>query len=224
MNKYVLLLIPALACVLLGSCRSPYQPTAEDVIRSGENNLQARNYEQAVSYFLRVIDIESGNPRGYTGAAEAFVMLGYHYRAIETLRLGAGRIPGNQAIRDMLAELLEQEDSGFVTATDPNGSSDQPEPDEVYEALSDAGLRGEWQDTITGLYIYFDGFRLLHLDGLDARYQLDDNNIILLYGYSGQLLDNARFEYQPADDTLVLVLWSESLGGYYHARYYQKVS
>ena len=45
--------------------------TAADYLDLGEKYLLEMNYEQALVQFLKAIEIEPMNPRGYTGAAEA---------------------------------------------------------------------------------------------------------------------------------------------------------
>jgi len=81
--------------------------TPECLISLGDRFLLEQNYEQALVKFLRVIEIEPMNPRGYTGAAEAYLGLGQLYEAVAILQLGLERT-GADEIRDMLNMLISE--------------------------------------------------------------------------------------------------------------------
>ena len=49
--------------------------SADELLALGEKYLLELNYEQAIVYFTKVIEIEPRNLRGYTGAAEAYIGL-----------------------------------------------------------------------------------------------------------------------------------------------------
>jgi tetratricopeptide (TPR) repeat protein len=79
--------------IVLSSCATPTQPlTAAELLDLGEKYLLELNYEQALVQFLRVIEIEPMNPRGYTGAAEAYVGLGQTDNAIAILEQGLNTV------------------------------------------------------------------------------------------------------------------------------------
>ena len=112
MKRTILLLITIiLTSTLLFSCAAPQPPqtalAAAELLDLGERFLLDLEFEQALVQFLRVIEIEPMNPRGYTGAAEAHIGLGNTARAREVLEQGLEQIPGNHTLGDMLEELDE---------------------------------------------------------------------------------------------------------------------
>jgi len=84
--------------------------SVEELLELGEKYLLELNYEQAVVQFLKVIDIEPMNARGYIGAAEAYIGLGEEEKAIDILRQGLKILPDNQTIQDMLDALINSID------------------------------------------------------------------------------------------------------------------
>lgn len=78
---------------------------ATELLDLGEKYLLELNYEQALVQFLKVIEVEPMNPRGYTGAAEAYVGLGDTTSAEEILKKGFAVLPNNSEIQKKLAEL-----------------------------------------------------------------------------------------------------------------------
>ena len=86
---------------LFASCNKQERPlTAAELLDLGEKYLLEMNYEQAIVCFERLIEVEPRNPRGYTGAAEAYVGLGDYSSAISILKLGAERVTRNTYLRD----------------------------------------------------------------------------------------------------------------------------
>jgi len=81
------------------------QMSAIELLDFGEKYLLEMNYEQAVVYFLTVIEIEPMNPRGYTGAAEAYVGLEQLDNAISVLQDGLKILPNNIEIQVKLDEI-----------------------------------------------------------------------------------------------------------------------
>jgi VWFA-related protein len=73
----------------------------------GEKYLLDLDYEQALVQFDLVITIEPRNPRGYTGAAEAYIGMGDIDSAIAILRQGLELLPDNAEIQAMLDELTK---------------------------------------------------------------------------------------------------------------------
>ncbi|MDR0220224.1 MAG: tetratricopeptide repeat protein, partial [Lachnospiraceae bacterium] len=81
--------------------------TAEGFLDLGEKYLLDLDYEQALVQFDLVIIIEPRNPRGYTGAAEAYMGMGDIDSAIAVLRQGLEVLPDSAEIQAMLAELTK---------------------------------------------------------------------------------------------------------------------
>jgi tetratricopeptide (TPR) repeat protein len=87
-------LAAALTLALFTACSKIAAPvTAAEFISLGEKYLLELDYEQAVVQFLNVIEIEPKNPRGYIGAAEAYVGLEKYDEAAGTLQNGVAELP-----------------------------------------------------------------------------------------------------------------------------------
>lgn len=104
-RKVALITIIVILLTMLTACAKPEkQLSVTELLDLGEKYLLEMNYEQAVVQFLKVIEIEPMNPRGYTGAAEAYVGLGQIDTAIEVLEQGLGRT-GDSSIQKMIEKL-----------------------------------------------------------------------------------------------------------------------
>ena len=77
MKRITLIVLCAVIFVpLFSACTKPELPlTVAELLDLGEKYLLELNYEQALMQFFKVIEVEPMNPRGYTGAAEAYVGL-----------------------------------------------------------------------------------------------------------------------------------------------------
>jgi len=105
-----------LSITLLMSCAKPEQPlTINEIIDLGEKYLLELDYEQALVQFLNVIEVEPMNPRGYTGAADAYMGLGQLINAIAILNDGLRVIPTNSNLK--LA--IERIDPTLIIASSP---------------------------------------------------------------------------------------------------------
>ena len=104
-RKVALITIIAILLTMLTACAKPEaQLSVTELLDLGEKYLLEMNYKQAVVQFLKVIEIEPKNPRGYTGAAEAYVGLGQINKAIEVLEQGLGRTR-DSSIKKMIEKL-----------------------------------------------------------------------------------------------------------------------
>jgi len=118
----LLLIFLFVISVTIGCAEAEKPISVAELLELGEKYLLELNYEQAVVQFLKVIDIEPMNPRGYMGAAEAYIGLGDEDSAIDILRQGLERLSNNEEIRGMLDELLSNLQAGedvpneYVTA------------------------------------------------------------------------------------------------------------
>jgi hypothetical protein len=97
--------------LVLASCAKPLGSlSVAELLDLGEKFLTEMNYEQAIVYFERLIEIEPKNPRGDTGLAEAYIGFGDTDRAIEALRKGLELLPDDLAIAEMLGDLLHEQE------------------------------------------------------------------------------------------------------------------
>jgi outer membrane biosynthesis protein TonB len=130
MKRFVSLIIATVLLLTVAcACARPVQAqAAAELLDLGEKYLLELNYAQAAVKFLRVTEIEPKNPRGYLGAAEAYIGLGEPDKAIEILKMGLDALPRDAEIIAML-DALEQvgaepsPEQAIALATEP-----MPEP------------------------------------------------------------------------------------------------
>lgn len=99
-----LALLVVLGSVILDMNRAANSP--ERLISLGEKYLLEMDYEQALVQFLKVIEIDTMNPRGYTGAAEAYIGMGQSEMAKAVLEQGKEATGGDKSILNMMDELV----------------------------------------------------------------------------------------------------------------------
>jgi hypothetical protein len=133
------LLFAVLIFSLIAACsRADKLLTTAGFLDLGEKYLLELNYEQALVQFLKVIEIEPMNPRGYTGAAESYIGLGQPDMAEEILRQGL--------------EIVAPEDTG--TLTDMLGLLGEPqleeEPPEITPEPALISVNDGEEATLTG--------------------------------------------------------------------------
>ena len=107
MKKRVLIIaVIIIVAIAIAACAKPVQTLSiSELLDLGEKYLVEFNYKQALVQFLKVIEVEPMNPRGYTGAAEAYIGLDDTERAIEVLSQGLERLPDDITIKAMLDDL-----------------------------------------------------------------------------------------------------------------------
>ena len=134
------------ALSLATACASQDKPlTAGELLSLGEKYLLETDYEQALVHFTKLIEIEPMNPRGYTGAAEAYVALGEDEKALEVLQQGLAHT-ADSAIEEMLAQLTaspEPEPTEIPAPTATPESSEEPAPEPTEEATPEPASTDE---------------------------------------------------------------------------------
>jgi len=158
--KHVLLILLLLLPLGLyaGCAAESLDLSAAERLALGEKHLLALEYEQAVAQFLVVIDLEPMNPRGYTGAAEAYVGLGQTEQAIVILRNGANHV-SDDSITALLNRLLPP-----APAPTPNPGMSEAEKAPLRQQLAQ-----DWKPIVEMLSLPFtvDGITL-GVSGIDA--------------------------------------------------------
>jgi len=105
-NRLSSIIAIILFIIVFSGCQSTEKSlSAAELLSLGEKNLLELDYEQALVHFLKVIEIDPKNPRGYTGAAEAYVELGDIDIAITILKKGMDE-SGDDTVITMVEELL----------------------------------------------------------------------------------------------------------------------
>jgi thiol-disulfide isomerase/thioredoxin len=192
---YVVLIVLLLLSVITSCSKQVASLTAVELLTLGEKYLLELDYEQAVVQFLNVIEIEPKNPRGYIGAAEAYIALGETDKAIDVLLEGQKILPGNADIQAGLDKLVPPVSAfgltadniitlqignpnmtlnGVYTAIDANGNTPQS-----LDGSTLVPLRGTLEtiggtvtyDGFTGIVSakYGDNLAELKFDSTDAR-------------------------------------------------------
>ena len=90
MRRIIALLTTSVLLVsVLAACSKPLSTlSATELLEIGEKYLLELDYEQALVQFLKVIEVEPMNPRGYTGAADSYSGLGQQVESINIVRSG----------------------------------------------------------------------------------------------------------------------------------------
>lgn len=188
---FTLLSSVILLSILFSSCGTADAPNnVAKLLDLGEKFLFEQNYEQALVQFLKVIETEPMNPRGYTGAAEAYVGLERISDAIAVLEKGIAVIGPEAGIQGMLDRLQE---TGHVEAeqeTDAISELDEtPEPESLFEqapASEPAEVSMSQPITITG---YIDDISVLFAEKFNEYREQYENEETILAGSTCILFD-----------------------------------
>ena len=108
----ILIMLAACGCGRAAPTAGGAVQSVAELLSLGEKYLLELDYEQAVVCFTRVIEIEPMNPRGYTGAADAYVGLGRSADAIAILEKGLHELPGDTQLQGMLDDIRPSEPEG----------------------------------------------------------------------------------------------------------------
>ena len=216
-KKTIAPLMALLMIISLFGCNKPAQPmTAGEYLSLGEKFLLELDYEQALVQFLKVIEIDPMNPRGYTGAAEAYVGLGQMDDAVAVLLQGLDAIPGDAGIQAMLDGLSSSAASEQIATENEPGNSSEPtqivtenEPGDIAEPTQrerDMAAYSALNDDDKAL---LDRFAMLHLakdyDGTLALWSEDGVISAIESLMSDDEENNGWKRYRIDDETRVSV-------------------
>ena len=104
MTKKIIALTLVLILVLTACATADRPLTAAELLDLGEKYLAELNYAQALVQFTKLIEIDPKNPRGYTGASEAYMGLGDKQKAADVLTQGMA-IVSAEDLSDLQARL-----------------------------------------------------------------------------------------------------------------------
>jgi len=204
------LLIAAAVIFAVSYNRNAESPAS--LLRLGERYLLDLDYEQALVQFLRVIEIDPMNPRGYTGAAEAYIGLGQRDDAIDVLELGLERT-GDRSIERMLDRVQgdgearsdgnvrrsSRPDDNDSPGTDPHTDEDDTETDE-YDLPDDTNslLLGTWSYSV----VFEHGYNIGTVTFYDTnRYSFEEvfhgND-----GNTGDAIGSGSYSFDAVDSIL----------------------
>ena len=147
--------LAAIAAVVIvfsgGTAERPL--TVAELLEVAERYLLEGNYEQALVEFIRVIETDPMEPRGYTGAAEAYVGLDNFDDAIDVLHQGLNILPDNLEILEMLDVVEDMLGSDYDIMR-----TESEFPVRTIEELGDTIVRAGtfWEDwwNLRGLFAY----------------------------------------------------------------------
>ncbi len=108
---FSIILVVALTLTLFTSCAEPAEALTTIYLNLGEKYLTDLNYEEAIVYFNKVIEVEPKNARAYLGSAEAYVAMGDIDSAIAILEQGIAVVDDPTELQAMLAELLGENEA-----------------------------------------------------------------------------------------------------------------
>jgi len=144
--------------------------SAAELLDLGEKYLLENDYEQALVQFLKAIEIEPGNARGYTGAAEAYIGLSDKNSALNVLRQGIDNLPDDEEIVAILEGLTEidvnqdtQSEQIPETTTEPIPTPDSRSVISPINILANMSKAER-----TALNTFFSNFSEVCLDEFDA--------------------------------------------------------
>jgi len=127
----VSVLCALLVCALVVLIASPtlFKPfeslTIDELLDLGSKYLRDLDYEKAVLYFERAVQVDPRNPASYIGLALSCLGLNQNDKALEILREAAALFPDNREIAALLDSLLAG-DSAADSGGQPDDGSNQP--------------------------------------------------------------------------------------------------
>ena len=142
------LLVVVFALTGLIACRTEEKSLSiQELLDLGEKYLLELDYEQALVQFLAVIEIEPMNPRGYTGAAEAYTGLEQPDDAIAILQQGLLALPNDPSIQAVLERILGE---SITQSGQDNliGESNEQEDRIIFYASKNSNERGNTSGNI----------------------------------------------------------------------------
>jgi hypothetical protein len=187
-------MVIVLVLSVVTACAKAAPPlSAAELLDLGEKYLLELNYEQALVQFLKVIEVEPMNPRGYTGAAEAYIGLGQPDKAEEILRQGLMSLPDNTQILAMLNDLPSQESPSEFADFAPNPDFEHTEtyllsltPDEIISNVQNRwNLAYTWNNTGEPQQGVIPYYVLQNLIGIEIFLPQTDTGLVAVLGGFG---------------------------------------
>ncbi|WP_349943952.1 hypothetical protein ABFV83_11405 [Lacrimispora sp. BS-2] len=103
----LLITMAVLVTVCAACSKSLEKMSATELLDLGEKYLLEMNYEKALIYFNKLIEVEPRNPRSYTGASEAYIGLSDAPPAVNVLKIGLESFPDDIELQtDFLTRLI----------------------------------------------------------------------------------------------------------------------
>ena len=194
------LLIAVLLTIFTACAKPATPPTASELLDLGEKYLLELDYEQALVQFFAVIEIEPMNPRGYTGAAEAYVAMGDTDAAKAVLERGRDAT-GDAEMAEILAGLTVAVGTSTATPTVEETPESTPE-ESYYELLSDE--KKQLLNTLEQA--------VRAHDYATACVIQESAEFVALMGEIYVVLDGGKLSYSPDENSLIHV-WGNGADG-----------
>jgi len=199
-----LFIITILSISFLTSCgKSESAIDVVEFLELGEKYLIEMDYEQAVVQFLKVIEIEPMNPRGYTGAAEAYVALGNPNAAIDVLNQGLSLMNDNtiqtmldNIIKEMVPESDITDDMGEIESMGESSTSESESEEEFSTSQNQDTPKKEVALVTCQRYYRADGSLWSIND-----YTYDDDGFMIMKTGSSFLEDGVTLKQSPSSSS-----------------------
>jgi|GEM_PF-2177220 len=208
MKKILLVVFVAiLALSLVTACAKQNQTLGViEALDFGEKYLIELDYEKALIQFLKVIEIEPMNPRGYIGAAEAYVGLGRTTEAIDILQKGLLLLDENAIesteLKSVLDELVKEQSQRDEKEADDNSTSQEGENPQVAQGERDnSGLFQDIGDESSGEQ------KVEKLAVVGQKFYRSDGSLWYQYKYTienGYVVKEERISFDRFDEYGVL--------------------
>ncbi|MDR3311461.1 MAG: tetratricopeptide repeat protein [Oscillospiraceae bacterium] len=131
MKKPVVILLALTLIFIAVSCgkKSVKPQTADDYLKLGDKYLADLDYEQAIVYYDKAIELEPKNAKGYLGLADAYEGLGERENAVRALNDGLENASSTRRLEDKLAEIDGGTGGGAPksSAAPPDSSAETPQ-------------------------------------------------------------------------------------------------
>ncbi len=170
-----LILAIVLTITLFTSCAEPAEALTSVYLNLGEKYLTDLNYEEAIVYFNKVIEVEPKNARAYLGSAEAYVAMGDIDSAIAILEQGIEVVDDPTELEAMLAELLGEDEAEAEDEIVPDEvvtDDTVPEDEEVVEEVT-----AELVYVTSAVYYYNSDGSVISQE----TYEYDENGNLIKY-------------------------------------------
>ncbi|MCD7804358.1 MAG: tetratricopeptide repeat protein [Oscillospiraceae bacterium] len=248
MKKLLSLILAVLLTVtMFTSCADTAEALTSVYLNLGEKYLTDLDYEEAIVYFNKVIEVEPKNARAYLGSAEAYVAMGDIDSAIAILEQGIEAVDDSTELEAMLAELLGESEAEMEEEV-PEDELEQEEEipeitaEEIGAAINEASVfawgwfwynqHTDENDTIMGPDPYWNSsdndypYERVSEEGITT---LDDVLALTKKYFTADIAESLveRKEWIEQDGTLYESA-TDGLGGfdelYYYEIYVEKVS
>ncbi len=137
-----LILSVTLTMTMFTSCEAVNKALASTYLNLGEKYLTDLDYENAIVYFNKLIEVEPKNVQAYLGAAEAYLGMGDIDSAMDVLEQGIAVVDDPTELEAKLAEILGENE------VEDEATTDEPVANEEIVPEAEDGVEIEEVETV----------------------------------------------------------------------------